>query len=270
MVRSGVVVDEDSGIAMPLRPGLSFSSAINFAHDSSSGWSTLESPALSYRINRVFSADVSVPYYLYVNAVRTTKTGATRLVGQTNELGDTAMAAHAEVHPWDFDYTGTVSVGFPTGNQQIGLSAGRITYNLNNHLEHDLGIFTPDIEVGIGNTSALVRPKVRKNYVSSGELMFFQAGTSVDLPADLSLDVEGYEQLPVGEQTVFSRVVRKSGTVLTQASSAEDNGISAGLDATVLKHLVLGATYNRSLRLNDTTEGLSVSFHFHVLGDRER
>jgi hypothetical protein len=260
----GVVLDEDSGIPKPFKRGLSLSSATNVAHDSLSGWSTLESPALTYRFNDVFSVDASVPYYLYINAVRTTKTGTSKLTGHVSELGDTPVEGHAELHPLGFDYVATVAVTAPTGDQQLGLSTGHVSYDVNNHLEHEFGAFTPDVEIGIGDTSGLFRQQIRKNYISSGTLAFFQAGSSVDLPADLNLDVEGYEQLPVGGQTVFSRTVRKNGTVLKQASSAEDNGVSAELNAAVLKHFILGASFNRSIRLADSTEGLSLTFLFHV------
>jgi hypothetical protein len=262
--KTDVVVDGDSGIPKPLERGFSLSSAMTVSHDSLSGWSTLESPALSYRFSDIFSVDASVPYYAYVNAVRTTKTEVTRLVGHTNVLGDTAFSAHAEAHPRGFDYIGTVAMTVPTGDQQLGLSTGRVSYDVNSHLEHDFSIFTPDVEAGIGDTSGIFRQQIRKNYTSSGELLFFQAGSSVDLPALLSLDVEGYEQLPIGSQTVFSRTVRKNGTVLEQASSAEDNGVSAELNATLMKHLILAATYNRSVRLDDSTEGISLTFLMHI------
>jgi hypothetical protein len=263
-VISSVAVDAESGIPMPLQRGLSFSSATNVAHDSLSGWSMLESPAFSYRFNEKLSVDASVPYYPYINAVRTTKLGVSRLVGQTNELGDTAVAGHVEVRPWGFDYINTVAVSFPTGDQQLGLSSGRVSYDINNHIERGIWVFTPDVELGIGDTSGLFRQRIRKNYVSSGTLALFQLGSSIDLPAALSLDVEGYEQLPVAGQTVFSRTLRKNGTVLKQASSAEDNGISVELNGSLFKHIVLGAIYNRSLRLAESTEGLSLTFLFHI------
>jgi hypothetical protein len=260
-VRSSAV-DEDSGIPKPLRRGLSIASATNIAHDSLSGWSTLESPALSFRFNRYFTADLSVPYYLYINSVRTTKKDVTKLTGYRSVLGDTALAGHAEVRPLGFDDTVTVAVTAPTGDLQLGLSTGHVSYDVSNHLEHDLGIFTPDLELGVGDTSGLFRQQIRKNYISSGTLAFFQAGTSVDLPGGLNFDAEAYEQLPLGNQTVYSQTVRKNGTVLKQASSAEDNGVSAELNATVMRHIILGASFNRSIRLSDSTEGVSVAFLF--------
>jgi hypothetical protein len=270
MMESGeVVLDSQSGIPKTSVKGFTLSSALSVGHDSISGWSTVMSPALGFRFNPVFSVDASVPYYLYMNGVRTTKKGVTKLTGQTNELGDTALNGHAEFHPWDFDYVATTSVTFPTGDFQLGLSTGKVSYNVNNHLEHNLGIFTPDVEVGIGTTSGLFRQQVKKNYISSGLLAFFQAGTSLDLPAKLGLDVEGYEQLPIGDQTVYSRTARKNATVLTQASSAEDNGVSVELSGNLLKNVVLAASFNRSVRLNDSTEGLSLTYLFHVPPDRE-
>jgi hypothetical protein len=265
----GVVRDSQSGIPEDSGKGLTLSSALNVAHDSTSGWSTLVSPSLSYRFNPVFSVDASVPYYASLNGVRTTKKGVTKLTEQSNELGDTALNGHLEFHPLDFDYVATTSVTFPTGDIQLGLSTGKVSYNVNNHLEHDLGIFTPDVEVGIGTTSGLFRQQVRTNYTSSGLLAFFQAGTSIDLPATLGLDVEGYEQLPIGAQTVYSRTTRKNGTVLTDTSSAEDNGFSVELTGNLLRNVVLGTSFNRSVRLNDSSEGFSLTFLLHVPPEHE-
>ena len=46
------------------------------------------------------------------------------------------------------DYNGTVSLGLPSGNTDYGLGAGQVTYNINNHFEKTLRMFTPDIELG--------------------------------------------------------------------------------------------------------------------------
>ena len=265
---SGVAAVDDSDAPDPLRTGWSASLATNFAHDSSSGWSVLETPSLGIRFNRRLSADASLPYYAYVNAVRTGKKGNTRLIGHQGALGDAPFAGHLTFEPGFLSYTATGAFSIPTGDPQLGLGTGHLGYNLNNHFERNFGLFTPDFEVGVGNTSSLVRRKVRKSYTSSGLLGFLQAGSSVDLPYQLALDLEGYEQLPLGTQTVYSRTARKKGTLLTRASDAEDNGFSVGLDAPAVHRLALGANYSHSIRLNDTTVGLSVALLLHAPAGR--
>ena len=127
-----------------------------------------------------------------------------------------------------------------------------------------MGAFTPDLEAGVGNTSGLFRRRIQKSYTSSGLLGFVQAGTSVDLPHKTGLDLEAYEQVPLGAQTVYSRAKRKHGTVLSRASDAEDNGVSAEFDAPPVRRLLLSASYSRSIRLDDTTVGLSLALLLHA------
>jgi hypothetical protein len=76
--------------------------------------------------------------------------------------------------------------------------------------------------------------------------------------------LRGCEQLPIGSQTVFSGTVRKNGTVLKQARSAEDHGVSAEINTTLMKHLIVAAIYNHSVRFDDSTEGVSLTFLMHI------
>ncbi len=261
---SGVITVDDSDAPDPVRVGWSASVASSFAHDSASGWSLLETPSLGIRFNRLLSADASLPYYAYVNAVRTGRKGNTRLVGHQGALGDAAIAGHLTLEPEFLSYTATAAFTLPTGDQHLGLGTGRLSYNLNNHLERNLGPFTPDLEVGVGDSSALIRRKTRKSYTSSGLLGFLQAGSSIDLPHKLALDLEAYEQLPLGAQIVYSRTARKKGALLNQASDAEDNGVSVELGAPAVRRLALSASYSHSIRLDDTTVGLSLALLLHA------
>lgn len=254
----------DSDVPDPVHAGWSATISSSFAHDSSSGWSVLETPALGVRLNRLLSADASLPYYAYVNAVQTRRTGITRVVGHEGVLGDAAVAGHLTLAPSAFSDTATIAVTLPTGDQHLGLGTGRPGYSLSDHAEYNVGPFTPDIEAGVGNTSSLFRRRTRKAYTSSGLLALLQAGSSVDLPYRLGLDLEVYEQLPLGMQTVYSRSPRKRGVVLTQSSDAEDNGVSVELDAPTGPRIALSASYNRSIRLNDTTLGVSLAYSLHA------
>ena len=85
-------------------------------------------------------------------------------------------------NPFSLGYDGTVSMGLPSGNTDYGLGAGQVTFNINNHFEKSVGIFSPDIELGYGDTSRLIDQRVLKSYVAVGPLAHFQAGTTIDLP----------------------------------------------------------------------------------------
>ena len=68
----------------------------------------------------------------------------------------------------------------PQGNVNDGLGAGQVTYNINNHFETSFFRFTPDVELGFGDTSNLVEQRVLKSYITVGPMAHFQAGTAVD------------------------------------------------------------------------------------------
>lgn len=232
------------------------------AHDSESGWSSVASPSLSYHFNPEISLSTSLPYYLYLNAVKTTKAGATRLVGHEGAIGDASLAGHLHLSPDIFDYTFTAATGFPTGDISLGLSSGQVTWNINNHFERDIAMFTPDLEIGLGNTSSLVRQSAKRNYTSVGKLAFFQAGSDVDLPLGMDVEADAYEQLPIGQQTVYTTIVRKkkTATKLTSTSDADDYGINVSYGLPLGKRLGFSSDYSYSIPLEDTSIGFTLSF----------
>ena len=129
---------------------------------------------------------------------------------------------------------------------------------INNHFEHDLGIFTPDIELGIGDSSGLINARIHQSYTSVGTLAHFQAGTSIDLPFNASFEADAYEELPVAASTIYSTTGKgkKKVTTATGTSVAEDNGFITSLDIPVNGHVILSGFYNRSLRDHDDASGI--------------
>ncbi len=231
-------------------------------HDSISGWSTTASPTLSYHFNPIISVDTSIPYYLYLNAVKTSKTGITILTGHEDAIGDTAIAGHVHWSPDWFDYTFTAATSAPTGDISLGLSSGQMTWNVSNHFERDVAMFSPDLEIGLGDTSSLVRRSVKRNYTSVGKLAFFQAGSSVDLPLGMGLDASAYEQLPIGKQVVYTTIVRKKKTVtrLTSTSDADDYGVDVSFDLPLNRRMAFSTDYSYSIPLEDTSVGFTLNF----------
>lgn len=236
--------------------GLNFALDYAAQHNSATGWANIVSPDLSYRFNRHLSLDASVPWYATVNAnIPTTKAGVTTypLKSGTDLLGDASLTAPLEFQPRKFTYLLTPTVAFPTGNYRYGLSANTTTYNVTAHAERSFGIFTPDIEAGFGNSSALANPRVHKAYTAVGSIANFQLGTAIDLPLNLGLDLEAYEDLPVGAQNVYGTITKKHKhkTVTTQVLDgtgvAEDNGFNTELDLPVGHHVMLVGSYERSL-----------------------
>lgn len=257
----------DTGPAgiIPEVKGFNASLGTSSQHDSSNGWSSVLTPNIAFRFNRFFSADVGAPIYGYINVYANTGTKAKPVYAYATKhgvIGDTTLSAHAEAHPDLFDYNATVTLGLPSGNTKYGLGAGQVTYNFNNHFEHSLGFFAPDIELGITDSSALVGTRVRKSYVAVGTLAHFQAGGSFELPRHLSFDAEAYEELPLASTTIYSTTGKgkKKVTTATNAGAAEDNGFSSSLDIPLQRHVTLSGFYSRSLRNKIDTAGFSLTF----------
>lgn len=239
-------------------------------HNSATGWADVITPDLSFRFNRHFSVSTFVPWYPMVNAfVPKTVSGVKTypLTEGKNLLGDTVALGTYELPHRNLNYEATASFGLPTGDSRFGLSANTETYNITNHLDYTVGPFNPDIEIGEGNSSNLVNRAVKKPYVAVGPLANFQAGSSVDLPLSLNLDVEAYEELPIGNQNVYGTVTRKNKkgkTVTTQVlegeGAAEDNGIYTELDLPIGHHFMLTGLYERSLRQDLDTASVAITW----------
>jgi hypothetical protein len=265
---SGAAAGDDPAAAPPV-PGFNFSLESTSQHSSVTGWSNLWTPTLSFRVNDHFSVDASIPWVLSDNAyVPVTVKGVTTypLQHANNILGDLAASGTYELVHDDFGYNAVATLGFATGNSLYGLSANTTTYNITNHLEYGFGRFTPDVEIGEGNSSTLVNQEVRKAYTAVGQLANFQAGSWIDLPWKLGLDLEAYEALPVGKQNIYGTVTKKTKgkrtTTTTLASSgvAEDNGFTTALDIPIGAHLVLSGGYDRSLRQHDDIANISITY----------
>ncbi len=262
---SGSTNDAGPAGIIPFVKGPNLSVGAVGQHDSSDGWSSLLTPDLAWRFNRHFSADVGTPIYTYINVLVTQGTKAKPVYTSAIKHfvpGDTSLNGHFEASPSIFDYDLTATLGLPSGSQSDGLGAGQVTYFFNNHFEHSFGIFAPDIELGIGDSSGLVGTRVRRDYTSVGTLAHFQAGTSVVLPRNLSFSADAYEDLPVANETLYSTTGKgkKKVTTATTSGVAEDNGFTTSLDIPLNAHSTLSGFYNRSLRSHIDTAGFSLTF----------
>ncbi len=243
--------------------GINASVAFNSVYDQQLDWAIFVQPAISYRLNSHFSADATIPYYVYRLSYKY-KAGrqvTNNLVPRHRELGDTTVAAHAEFSPGPMDETLTSAFNLPTGNTTFGLSTGRVTYLVQNDLGVTVGHLTPDLQLGIGDSSNLVNRRVLKNYDTLGTLAYFQVGAMYQAGAHLNLAGDLYEQLPLGNQKVYTQVKRKGKTVEVQQSNgdAEDNGATITLDIPPRRHWEFSTYFSRSFRLADSTVGLAVT-----------
>ena len=267
----------DSGPAgiVPMRRGFNMSLGTTSQHDSAGGWASLLTPNVAYRFGTHFSVNAGVPVYTYINIYSLLVTSKDPLTTPNTYgfrtrnflLGDTTIAGSFEAHPFFFDYNVTATLGTPTGDDDNGLGAGQPTFNINNHFEKPLGIFTPDLELGVGDSPNLVDSRVRKTYVDVGQNAHFQIGTSVQLPWSMTFSSDAYEELPLSTQTVTTTTTNgkkgKQLKVITTSSTksvGEDNGFLNSLDIPLNGHITLSGFYNRSLRNKIDTAGFSFTF----------
>lgn len=245
----------------PLRgwnAGITFSTF----HDSLTGWSTLTIPAVSYTLNDIFSIDGSIPIYMFRLAdSRATKPRPNaKLVNQRGELGDAIFSLHAQLEPRLFSYESTLSFTVPTGDEAYGLTTGRVTFDMNNTFSRSFRYFTPTLEIGGGDSATLVNTQIKKSYTSLGPLAHFQLGVAANLFHRAIFESDIYEQLPIGDQKIYSAYRKGHPTVVIGYNVTEDNGFINSLDIPLSRHMTLSGYYNRSLRRSSDNVGVAVTF----------
>ena len=249
-----------SGLLRGANAGLTLSGI----HDASTGWSTMWQPAFGYSFNDTFALDITVPIYMY----RLTQSDASKpkpnalLIPERGEFGDTIIGLHAQFAPPAFQYEATVSVTAPSGDETHGLSTGRATFDLSNLFEHSFHFITPNLELGVGDSTALVNRLVTKNYTSLGPLAHFSVGVALPLFHGISLQTAAYELLPIGDQKIYQSVTRRGTTtfVVTGHNVTEDNGFNSSLDIPLDRHTTLSTYYSRSLRQRDDIVSIGITY----------
>jgi hypothetical protein len=251
------------GLSSLLR-GLNGGLTLFGVHDAGTGWSTAVQPAIGYSFNDTFALDVTIPVYMYrlsQNQAANPKPNQL-LLPRRAELGDTVVGFHSQVQMKQVQYEATLTATVPTGDSLNGLSTGRATFDLSNLLQHGFRRITPSLELGIGDSTTLVNPRITRNYTSLGPLAHFQLGASVPMPRGASFQTTLYELLPIGDQKIYQSTTRKGTTtyVVTGHNVTEDNGFTNSLDVPVDPHTTLSAYYSRSLRLHDDIVSISISY----------
>lgn len=237
--------------------GLNFVLNETGQHDSSTGWADVINPTLIYRFNRHLFVSASSPVYPFIYAYLQKKNGTTTTSSLEEGhflLADTMASGDLSFERGNSNEELIATIGLPTGNVRYGLSADQETYNVTNHFDYQVGWFDPEIEIGEGDSSNLVSRAVKKPYVAVGALANFEVGTGIDLPRNINLELDAYEDLPIGNQNVYGTVTHKNKAgktvtrqVLQGTGAAEDNGFTAELDIPLHEHLQLIGTYQRSL-----------------------
>lgn len=275
--------------------GFSFYTSTLGNHDSLTSWSTRMDSSIRYDFNDVFGVELGVPYYMSYSGYSTSRLALMKallknttvpLTTTYNSLGDVYLRLDFSAPNSAAGYLATITGTAPTGDESTGLSTGRATFDLNNHLEHTWAFFTPEADFGMGDSSALVTQGLRHR-TTLGVLSHYKAGAFISFLKVFNLELSGFEDLPVGNQKVYGidlvpsptgkyaftdkTGVHRFNLVKIKQGILEDNGLGANLTLDVNEHFALLGTYQRSLRQSYDLVEFGMSFrvgsHKRTLGE---
>jgi hypothetical protein len=207
---------------------------------------------VGYDFNSHFGFAVGAPFYFVRPSSASGGTSST-------SLGDPYLTLHLKYPSPMLNFSSALTGAAPLGNSKQGLSTGRATFDWTSRFDHTISKLTPFVEVGIANTTPDSRLFLRP-YTTLGFNAHFQGGASYDVWKFISAGGSGYDILPSGQQTVFSRVMpAQAGSAqhgpaflnnqqtTGSASIAQDHGFSAWIDASPGRKVNLELGFTRSL-----------------------
>ncbi len=232
---------------------------------------------VGYDFNSHFGLAVGAPFYL----VR--PSGATG-TASANGLGDPYLILHLRYPGPLLNFASALTGSAPLGNSKEGLSTGRATFDWSNRIDHSISRLTPFVEVGIANTTPDSRLFMRP-YTTLGFNTHFRGGASYDVWKFVSVGASGYDILPSGRQTVFSRVTPSQASGRTgqhgppflnsqqitgSSSIARDDGFSAWIDANPERTLDLQLGFTRSFAYDLSSVSFNVGINLRQLYRRSQ
>ena len=264
-------------------PGLN--AGVKFEGSTSGDGSVFDlSTGVGYNFSRHFGVDLGIPYY-FVGTPSSVKQKDPQAVS-----GEGFGSIGADLK-WNFsgellNYDPTIHLTAPTGETKKGFSTGHATWNWVNHLEHGFGIFTPFVDLGVGNTVGDTK-YFHRPFMTFGYNLQSEGGAEIDA-GPISLTASAYDVAPWGTQTVISRVFRcssattcaangkstdRKGYLLASVQSGSaalvrDNGFNFGIEMKPAHYLDLEAGYSRSVPLQLNTFSFGVSVDMRVFAHR--
>jgi len=260
------------GQAKPaIRDDTGFTSYVEFGGTANSLGQVYElNSSMGYTFTEHFGMDLAVPF-LFVNASSST-TGSTSGSGVGNPSVDLRWKY---LHP-AVNFASVVTGAAPLGDSKLGLSTGRATFDWANRFDRTFSQVTPFLEAGFSNTTSDSRLFLRP-YTTLGLNTHFRGGAEVKVWKPLSLGGAGYDILPFGNQTVFSRVTgvpsgngggashgrnfQVAQQTTGSADIARDNGFSTWLDANLNHYVDAELGYTRSVHYDLNSVSFSLGFN---------
>jgi hypothetical protein len=231
--------------------------------------------SVGYNFSKHVGADLGLPIY-FVRASSTTGSIS------NNSFGNPYLDLRLKFNNPAVNY-GSVLTGFvPAADSKRGMSTGRGTFDWTNHFDHSFSRLTPFLEAGIANT-IVDSPVFIRPYTTLGFNGHFQGGATFDLWKSVSVGASAYDISPSGQQTVFSKVVGKSGSAgnpshgrvfetgqqtTGSADIAKDNGYSAWIGAHPNRQMELQLGYTRSVHYALNSVSFGVGFNLAAFARR--
>ena len=247
-----------------------FTSYVQFAGTSNSDGQVYKlDPSVGYNFSGHFGMDVGIPVY-FVRASSTT-TGTT----STNGIGNPYVDVRVKYLNPLFNF-GSVLTGYaPAGDSKKGLSTGRGTFDWTNHFDHSFASLTPFAEVGIANTitDSLL---FERPFTTFGFNTHLQGGVKYAVWKILNVGASGYDILPTGQQTVFSKVQGGSSNPASPshksvflnnqqttgtADIAHDDGFSTWIEAKPGSVLDMELGFTRSIHYDLNSVSFSIGLN---------
>jgi hypothetical protein len=243
--------------------------------NSQSGVMKLDS-TVGYDLNKHFGLFGGVPvYFAHVSSITTTvgTTTTTSPASTTTGMGNAYAGLALRAPNSNLDYASTITVGAPTGSKDKGLNTGRVTFDWDNRFEHSFSHLTPFFEGGLANTIPDSRFFTRP-FTTIGAVSPLEEGADLELLRHFSIGGSAYQIVPLGNQKVISRLLKKGttgptggkrppfdvpGVVSGTSSLTRENGLNAwvGFEPSPLLRLELGYTRSTTYDLNSVAFNLS-------------
>ena len=234
-----------------------FTSYVQFAGTSNSDGQVYKlDPSVGYNFSGHFGMDVGIPVYF----VRASSTAAGTT--STNGIGNPYVDVRVKYLNPLLNF-GSILTGYaPAGDSKKGLSTGRGTFDWTNHFDRSFSSLTPFAEVGIANTitDSLL---FERPFTTLGFNTHLQGGVKYGIWKVFSVGASGYDILPTGQQTVFSKVQGGSNNPASSshkpvflnnqqttgtADIAHDDGFSTWIEAKPGSVLDMELGFTRSIR----------------------
>lgn len=196
-------------------------------------------------------------------------------------LGEPYVDVRYTTNPFGSSITSILTGTIPVSSPERMYTTGRFGVDWFNHIEKTYKGMVPFLNFGVANgtVNRFVMPRpysIARPYQTLGFMSDFEGGASYKFGRGLAIGASAYALVPGGQQKVFSRLVSPDYALagdgshgrffdsafetIGPSSIARDNGFSAWLDVTRLKHTDIQIGYTHSVHYALDSVTLMINF----------